>query len=189
MVIFSELGSRGGELEKVIIPAHLNAKRQTTKAKGFTLIELLIVIAILGILAAAVLIAVNPAKRQNQAKDAQVKSDVGSIATALQAYYTQPGAGSYPTTAQGLALLVSNGDLKQIPTPPSGSSSNYTANYTAYPATCDGTTILCTEASLWALMLDQPLGQTDDVWCFESITGKAQALTASSACDNSAVTL
>jgi len=34
---------------------------------GFTLIELLIVIAILGILAAAVLVAINPAKRTRQA--------------------------------------------------------------------------------------------------------------------------
>ena len=47
--------------------------------RGFTLIELLIVIAILGILAAAVLVAVNPKKRQDQAKDANIKADVGSI--------------------------------------------------------------------------------------------------------------
>ena len=36
--------------------------------KGFTLIELLIVIAILGILAAAIIVAINPGKRLTQSK-------------------------------------------------------------------------------------------------------------------------
>ena len=44
---------------------------------GFTLIELLIVIAILGILAAAVLVAANPGKRTKQARDAARKNDIG----------------------------------------------------------------------------------------------------------------
>src|SRR3989338_5981411 len=79
--------------------------------RGFTLIELLIVIAILGILAAAVLVAVNPKKRQDQAKDANIKADVGSIATGLQAYFTSPGQGSYPLT---LLKLEENKDLVKV---------------------------------------------------------------------------
>lgn len=58
------------------------------RIKGFTLIELLIVIAILGILAAAVLVAINPGKRLAQARDAQRKSDISAIANALVGYYT-----------------------------------------------------------------------------------------------------
>jgi len=58
---------------------------------AFTLIELLIVIAILGILAAAVLVAINPGKRTAQARDAQRKSAIGSIANALIGYYTLSG--------------------------------------------------------------------------------------------------
>ena len=71
--------------------------RKTLKrfTHGFTLIELLIVIAIMGILAAAVLIAINPVKRQAEAKDANVKSDIASIGSGLQAYYTQ--LGYYPS--------------------------------------------------------------------------------------------
>ena len=62
--------------------------------QGFTLIELLIVIAILGILAAAVLVAINPGKRTAQARDAQRKNDISAIANALIGYYTI--AGIYP---------------------------------------------------------------------------------------------
>src|SRR3989344_1912553 len=145
--------------------------------RGFTLIELLIVIAILGILAAAVLVAVNPKKRQDQAKDANIKADVGSLATALQAYYTAPGQGSYPDNAvgEGLQLLVDNGDLKQKPTPPNGSTT-VAYVYGISPGTCDldaVPVVLCEESYVYADLVDD---DTDTLlWCWESIEGKAEA--------------
>lgn len=54
--------------------------------KGFTLIELLIVIAIIGILAAVVIIAVNPARQLGQANDAQRASDVNAILNSVGQY-------------------------------------------------------------------------------------------------------
>src|SRR3989338_4860837 len=62
--------------------------------KGFTLIELLIVITIIGILAVALVprISQGPAK----ARDVTRKADIGSISTALQAYFSDNGA--YPGT-------------------------------------------------------------------------------------------
>lgn len=142
-------------------------------AHGFTLIELLIVIAIMGILAAAVLIAINPAKRQNQARDASVKSDVSSLASAAQAYYTQ--LGYYPLN-QG--AMVTNGDLKLPLTPPTGAAA---AAYSivlspsgcdnAAPATyCSGTAV--------SMTLQSPLNAATPVWCWQSSTGKAQELSA-----------
>lgn len=146
----------------MIIPAQ-------KKFRGFTLIELLIVIAILGILAAAVLVAVNPAKRQNQAKDSQTKSDIGQIATALQAYFTTPGSGSYPSAAEGLQLLVTNKDLVKLPTPPAGGTYEYNVD----PGTCANTAVSpCTAAWVSEPLLDP--ATAGNVWCWESAEGTAE---------------
>ena len=142
----------------MIIPAHLGAKRLQ---KGFTLIELLIVIAILGILAAAVLVAVNPLKRQQQARDSARKSDVGQLASALQAHFTTPGGGTYPA---GLTSLTASGDLKRIPTGPTGESYSYTL-------TSDST-----EVGVY-IALEDPTA-AGGIWCWQSRTGKAAETTA-----------
>lgn len=74
--------------------------RQTTArpTAGFTLIELLTVIAIVGILASAVLVAINPSARIQASYDAQQKSEIGQIANALEAYATAH-SGQYPSTS------------------------------------------------------------------------------------------
>lgn len=56
--------------------------------KGFTLIELLIVIGILGILAAAVVVVMNPAQLLAQARDAQRTQDLASVSSAISLYLT-----------------------------------------------------------------------------------------------------
>lgn len=61
---------------------------QRTK-KGFTLIELLIVIAILAVLAAAVVIVLNPAELLAQARDGQRFSDLSTVQSALTTYLSQ----------------------------------------------------------------------------------------------------
>jgi prepilin-type N-terminal cleavage/methylation domain-containing protein len=135
--------------------------------KGFTLIELLIVIAILGILAAAVLVAINPSKRTNQARDAQRKNDIGSLATELQGYYTTPGQGEYATDVN---ILVSGGYLKQLPTPPDGGS------YTYVESTAVGPNGGSTEVAVYDA-LDDPL-VTGNVWCWRSSVGNPVETTA-----------
>jgi prepilin-type N-terminal cleavage/methylation domain-containing protein len=54
--------------------------------RGFTLIELLVVIGIIGILAAVVLVAVNPGRQFASARDAQRKSDLYSVTNAAYQY-------------------------------------------------------------------------------------------------------
>ncbi len=53
------------------------------KQKGFTLIEILVVIGIVAILAAAVLIAINPARQFAQARNSQRLSNVNSVLNAI----------------------------------------------------------------------------------------------------------
>ncbi len=166
----------GGDLNLVIKSA------QKKKLFGFTLIELLIVIAILGILAAAVLVAINPAKRTRQARDAQRKNDIGALATEVQAYYTTPGQGLYPGAGSalcgvnsGLTTLTASGGLKLVPTDPSpGRSYCYTTNGTS------------AEASVWATLEDPTTagGNTGNyMWCWRSSTNTAaEILTAASGC-------
>lgn len=57
-----------------------------TQKKGFTLIELLIVIGIIGILAAAVIVVLNPAELLAQARDGTRLSDIDSVNSAINLY-------------------------------------------------------------------------------------------------------
>lgn len=63
---------------------------------GFTLIELLIVIAVLGILAVAVLAAINPIEQINRSRDTGSRSDSEQLISAIDRYYAS--AGYYPWT-------------------------------------------------------------------------------------------
>ncbi len=63
--------------------------------KAFTLIELLIVIGVLGVLAAIILVAVDPAKRLRQARNARRSSEVNAILNAIL-NYSADAKGSLP---------------------------------------------------------------------------------------------
>ena len=65
------------------------------KNRGFTLIELLIVIGIIAILAAAVIIAINPGRQFEQARNATRWSHMNSIVNAVYSYTISEG-GTFP---------------------------------------------------------------------------------------------
>lgn len=77
----------------------------TAKKQGFTLIELLVVIAIIAILSAIGLVALNGAREK--ARDAQRRSDIAQIRTALTLYYDDHDS-TYPDIAGDAALSVNN---------------------------------------------------------------------------------
>jgi len=64
---------------------------------AFTMIELLIVIAILGILAVAVLAAINPVEQINRGRDTGSRSDAEQLLSAIDRFYAYKGY--YPWTS------------------------------------------------------------------------------------------
>ena len=76
--------------------------------KGFTLLELMIVIVILGLLATIIMPKI--LNRPEQARHTKAMLEIKNIELALALFLTDTG--SYPTTSQGLAVLVSNTGIK-----------------------------------------------------------------------------
>jgi prepilin-type N-terminal cleavage/methylation domain-containing protein len=65
--------------------------------KGFTLLEVLLVVAIIGILAGIVIIALNPSKQLADSKNAQRRVDVNTILNAVY-QYSLDNSGTLPST-------------------------------------------------------------------------------------------
>jgi len=81
--------------------------------RGFTLIELLIVIAILGVLAAGIIIAIDPAEKIKQTKDAGRITTINQLAKAISGYYVSQG--SYPAVNNiWQTTLVGAGEIHNI---------------------------------------------------------------------------
>ncbi|MCR4314415.1 MAG: type II secretion system GspH family protein [Candidatus Uhrbacteria bacterium] len=80
--------------------------------KGFTLIELLVVIAIVGILVAVIFVALDPATRFGQARDAVRQNDVQEILSAVKLYQVDNGGdhlASIDALTAGSVYMVVNG--------------------------------------------------------------------------------
>lgn len=90
-------------MKKLSLPGFIN----TVKSQiGFTMIELLIVISILGILAVAVLSAINPIEQINRGRDTGSQSDAEQLINAVDRYYAYNG--TYPW--QGTGPLATQND-------------------------------------------------------------------------------
>lgn len=143
---------------------------------GFTLIELLIVIAILGILAAGILVAVDPVDKISTANDSKVQNDISGAGRASEAYATAH-SGFYPAT---LNDLVTAGEFKRVPLAPAGYSTYAVVNT---PGGClAGST--CTAIAITSeLRAKRYTSVNTPFWRYESSTGKSCAVaTAATAC-------
>lgn len=126
---------------------------------GFTLIELLVVVSLIGVLATLVLANLNAARER--ARDAQRKSDLRNIQTALRVYYNDNSA--YPTTAEMNNLFGNSWAdgsivyMNLLPDDPLvGQSYSYTSS--------DSDTYLL-EACLENKSDDKGIATTDITWC------------------------
>lgn len=68
-------------------PARSGGRSNLSRQRGFTLIELLIVITLIGILAVAVLSALNPIEQVNKANDARKRGDSAQLLNAIDRYF------------------------------------------------------------------------------------------------------
>jgi prepilin-type N-terminal cleavage/methylation domain-containing protein len=73
------------------------------KALGFTLVEIIIVVAIVAILAAIAFVAIDPARRLHESRNAKRWADVTAIADALQKWSVD-NAGAMYTTLDSVAV-------------------------------------------------------------------------------------
>ncbi|MCL6096137.1 MAG: type II secretion system protein GspG [Patescibacteria group bacterium] len=106
--------------------------------KGFTLVELLIVVAIIGVL--ATLLMVNFVGVRQRARDAQRKSDLRQIQSALEIYRADNS--SYPLAVSGLnsgcpASFTYNGTtyMSKVPCDPLGASYIFSSTGSTYSIT------------------------------------------------------
>jgi general secretion pathway protein G len=107
--------------------------------RGFTLIELLVVLGILGILAAALLVTINPVAQLQKGNDARRKSDLESTQRALELYYQDngsypPSSSSYTITNSGISVNWGSSWQPYIATLPKDPSSTDAYVYYSPPS-------------------------------------------------------
>jgi prepilin-type N-terminal cleavage/methylation domain-containing protein len=89
------------------------------KQHGFTLIEVLVVIGIIAVLAAVVLVAVNPARQFKLARDSQRIANVNAILNAI-----------HENISEHKGIFTCGGTVRQIPT--SATVVKYGSGYPSY---------------------------------------------------------
>lgn len=87
-------------------------RNQYINKKGFTLLEILLVIAAIGILAAIVLIAINPNKQLAQARNTTRQVDINTLQKALDQYLI--ATGSYPISINNTPGYICNTGTEQV---------------------------------------------------------------------------
>jgi prepilin-type N-terminal cleavage/methylation domain-containing protein len=100
------------------------SKTNIKKSAGFTLLEILLVVGIIAILAGIVILAINPTKQLGDARNAQRRSDVMTILSAIYQYSIDEGG-----DLSGLTILEET--AANLITAPCGSAYTEASSLTA----------------------------------------------------------
>lgn len=100
-------------------------------SSGFTLMELLVVVAVLGVLMTVVMVLLNPLHYFKLSRDAERKSDLQNIQTALELYYQDNNAYPSVSCANPSSIGLSPSYIKTVPSDPG----SYTYQYTSVSGT------------------------------------------------------
>lgn len=87
----------------------------STLSMGYTLTELLIVIAVIGVLAAVTIGAINPIEYFNRGRDSQRQQQVNNFAKALATYYINNRSVYPPADANWVTALVNDKAITAAP--------------------------------------------------------------------------
>ena len=166
----------------MVRPRFTLKSKLTTRQNGFTLIELLVVIGILSILLAITLIAINPTKHFQGARNTSRQSDVTAILDAIYQYESQ-NSGTLPGTlgtitvgtpyalassgtnfidlcqiTSGSAILVPN-NLADLPSDPSQTTPKTPANTNCRSTTAYNTGYTITRTTSNRFTVAAPLAE------------------------------
>lgn len=155
------------------------------KLSGFTLVELLVVMAILGILSVGLIVAINPVKQFERSRDTARKNAMKQMHAAIQNYIVTnrvpppnkvPGSGYCSNNADFLDELVTSGELKAVPKPPSSATYCY---YDYGPNNNIGALVVTTLESIDATTVPpegscRPFPNTN--WCSSTVANKYYCL-------------
>lgn len=149
-------------------------KKALKNERGFTLVELLVVIGIIVILFAVILVAIDPAQRLQQARDAVRQQDTRDLLEAIQLYIVDNDGDT-----SGLDIDSDAGTYEQIGTAATGCDTGCTAQTTE--AACADLTSDLVDTYLASIPLDPSSGTAAETDYYVNINAAGRVIVG--ACD------